>query len=51
METTKNLYDVIKNILPKINKIRQSSEKRRMFALKNFSKGEGLDKIQNLINS
>ena len=51
METTKNLYDVIKNILPNINKIRQSSEKRRMFALKNFSKGEGLDKIQNLINS
>ena len=50
-ETAKNLYDVIKYTLPKIKKIRQNSEKRRIFALKKFSKGEGLDKLLNLINS
>ena len=51
LDTAKNLYNVIKDTLPQIKKIRQSSKKRRMFALKNFSKGEGLDKIQSLINS
>lgn len=50
-ETTKNLYNVIKHTLPKIKKIRQNSKKRRIFALEKFSKGEGLDKLQNLINS
>ena len=50
-KTTKNLYNVIKHTLPKIKKIRQNSKKRRIFALENFSKGEGLDKLQNLINS
>ena len=51
LDTAKNLYNVIKYALTQIKKIRQNSEKRRIFALKNFSKGEGLDKIQNLINS
>lgn len=46
-----NLYEKIKVSIIKIEKIRNDSSKRSAFAIKNFSKVEGLDKLIHLIRS